>query len=148
VTSGGTKTNLPQVQTADQPDVDSTPGNALTVHEDDDASASLTPSAKIGNYVWRDVNNNGIQDEAASFGINGVTVTLFTSTGVQVGSPTTTANDISGNPGYYLFSDINPGSYYVVFTAPTGQVFTTQTAPGSTTANDSNAGTSGQTATF
>src|SRR5207244_2726125 len=42
-TSGAVQTNLAQVQTADQPDFDSTPGNAPGVHEDDDASVDLNP---------------------------------------------------------------------------------------------------------
>jgi uncharacterized repeat protein (TIGR01451 family) len=42
VTASGPKTNLAQVQTADQFDRDSTPGNAPGVHEDDDASVILT----------------------------------------------------------------------------------------------------------
>ena len=124
VTNGGTKMNYAEVNAAGQFDIDSTPNNNST-DEDDDDQISLTPSASFGNYVWVDVNNNGIQDEAASFGVNGVTVTLFTSGGTQVGSPLVTGPDGSGNPGYYLFTDIDPGAYYVVFTAPSGQVFTT-----------------------
>ncbi len=125
VTSVGTKTNVVQVQTADQPDVDSVPGNAPGVRQDDDFTLSITPSANIGNYVWRDLNNDGIQNEASTYGINGITVTLFTSSGSQVGLPTTTFDDLVGNPGYYYFADINPGDYYVQVSAPSGQVFTT-----------------------
>ncbi len=145
VTNGGTKTNYAEVTAAGQFDIDSTPNNN-SANEDDDDQVSLTPSASIGNYVWVDVNNNGLQDEAASFGVNGVTVTLFTSGGTQVGS-TTTASDGSGNPGYYLFTDINPGAYYVVFTAPAGQVFTT-TGTVLSAGNDSNADSTGKTANF
>jgi uncharacterized repeat protein (TIGR01451 family) len=146
VASGGIKTNTAQVQTADQPDFDSTPGNAPGTHEDDDVTTSLLPSAKIGNYVWRDENSDGIQNEPASSGLNGVTVTLYTSAGAQVGAPAVTANDGAGNPGYYLFSDINPGTYYVVVTAPPNQTFTTQFA--GTTATDSNVDANGRSNTF
>lgn len=148
VTDGGAKSNTSQIQTAGQPDLDSTPGNAPGIREDDDVSSSLTPSATIGNYVWRDVNNDGIQNEAASFGVNGVTVTLFTSAGVQVGNPVVTANN-GVNPGFYSFPDIDPGSYYVVVTAPIGQVFTTPFAalPG-TSATDSNVDSAGKSNTF
>ncbi len=147
VTTGGPKTNLAQVKTADQPDVDSTPNNAPGSKEDDDDSVTIVPSGSIGNYVWLDLNNNGIQDEASSLGINGVTVTLFTSTGVQVGSPVVTGFDGSGNPGYYLFTDLNPGSYYVVFTAPSGQVFTSPFT-GSNVQVDSNADATGKSNTI
>ncbi len=147
VITGGTKTSVTQIQTADQPDFDSTPGNAPGVHEDDDAAVTITPpSASIGNYVWRDVNNDGVQNEATTDGINGITVTLFTSTGNQVGTPVVTANDGSGNPGYYQFVDINPGSYFVIFTAPADQTFTTAFAGASGV--DSNADSTGKTNTF
>ena len=144
VANAGAKTVTTQIATAIEPDLDSTPGNAATINEDDSATVTITPSASIGNYVWRDANNNGIQDEVDSFGINGVTVTLFTASGSQVGQPTVTA-DKDGKPGYYFFSDINPGEYYVQFTAPTGQVFTS-TGAGTTT--DSDADNTGKTATF
>ena len=149
ITSGGTKINVAQVQTADQPDFDSIPGNAPGIHEDDDVTTSLTPSANMGDYVWRDVNNDGIQNEAAEYGINGVKVTLYNSTGTQVGIPVFTDNDFGGNPGYYFFSDINPGSYYVEVTPPTGQVFTTQFAglPG-TPNTDSNVDSAGRSNPF
>lgn len=147
VTTGGTKSNLAQILTAGQPDFDSTPGNAPGVSEDDDATSSFTPPASIGNYVWRDVNNDGIQNEAATYGVNGVTVTLFKSGGAQVGSPTVTA-DNGGNPGYYAFNDIAPGSYYIVATAPTGQVFTSPFALLATTATDSNVDSAGKSDLF
>lgn len=145
VNNGGTKTNYAEITAAGQYDIDSAPNNNST-DEDDDDQVSLTPSASIGDYVWVDVNNNGIQDEAASYGVNGVTVTLYTSGGVQVTS-TVTGPDGSNNPGYYLFTDIDPGSYYVVFTANAGQVFTT-TGLVAGSGTDSNANSAGQTANF
>ncbi len=145
VGSGGVKTNVPQVQTASPLDVDSTPGNAPAIQEDDDLSITIVPSATIGDYVWRDANNNGVQDEPSSFGLNGVGVTLFTVDGVQVGSPTVTA-DKDGLPGYYAFGDINPGQYYVRFAVPAGQVFTTIGA--GTPETDSNANIAGRSNFF
>lgn len=82
----------------------------------------------IGNYVWNDLNENGIQDEPPSAGLNGVTVSLFTSQDKQYGNSTVTTNDINGNPGYYLFNNLTPGSYYVMFHCPTGYKFTTKYA--------------------
>ena len=84
--------------------------------------------ASYGNYVWNDVNQNGIQDEPAFRGINGVTVRLYTDTD---GNPATTndqslvgvkitANDVGGNPGYYLFPALTPGNYFAEFVSPTG----------------------------
>jgi hypothetical protein len=86
--------------------------------------------ASYGNYVWQDVNRNGIQDEpltgAAAKGINGVRVELWTDAD---GNPATTgdqaifgvkltANDAGGNPGYYLFPGLQPGNYFARFYPP------------------------------
>ena len=144
VVSGGVFTNLAQVQTASLSDIDSTPGNAATVHEDDDVNISITPSATVGDYVWRDANNNGVQDELDSFGINGVSVSLFTSTGGAVAQTTTNFKD--GKPGYYSFPRVMPGQYYVQFTAPTGQVFTSTGA--GTALTNSDADSAGKSPTF
>lgn len=103
------------------------------------------PTVKInavGNFVWNDVNGNGIQDEPAANGVNGVTVDAYTSGGTLVGTATT-ANDINGNPGYYLIDGLTNGSYYLQFALPAGDNFTTTNAAGSTVATDSNATASG-----
>ena len=39
---------------------------------------------------------------------------------------TTTADDASGNAGYYLFEDLAPGCYEVEFVAPEGYVYSPQ----------------------
>ena len=51
VSTTGTKTNYAQVQVADQQDVDSIPGNAPGVHEDDDASVTVTPPTSGGGTI-------------------------------------------------------------------------------------------------
>ncbi|MFY7963826.1 MAG: SdrD B-like domain-containing protein, partial [Chitinophagaceae bacterium] len=72
--------------------------------------------ARVGNYVWSDLNNNGLQDEAASAGINGVTVELWDlANGNVLAASTTTSNDGSGNPGYYQFSVCTASTYYIKF---------------------------------
>ncbi len=80
--------------------------------------------ASLGDYVWVDGNNNGQQGDGAASGLNGVTVNLYTGAGAFVAT-TTTANDTSNNPGYYLFKDLVPGSYKVEFVKPAGYAFTT-----------------------
>jgi len=92
--------------------------------------------AALGDYVWIDRNKNGVQDESPSDGLNGVTVTLYQN-GVAL-STTTTANDASGNPGYYLFDNLNPGTYSVTFGLPAGYTFTTPNLGGDA-AKDSDA---------
>ncbi|WP_460984246.1 SdrD B-like domain-containing protein, partial [Spirosoma fluminis] len=70
--------------------------------------------ATIGDRVFADNNNNGIQD-AGEPGIPGVTVQLLTGTNTVVSSTTTSAS------GIYSFTGLTPGtSYSVVFSRPTG----------------------------
>ncbi|MBK8348740.1 MAG: hypothetical protein IPL08_14420 [Saprospiraceae bacterium] len=72
--------------------------------------------------LWSDANGNGCQD-AGELGINGVTVKLFTSAGVEVATTTTGNNPVGGAAGYYQF-EVCAGSYYVNFGQPAGYVFT------------------------
>jgi protocatechuate 3,4-dioxygenase beta subunit len=101
--------------------------------------AGFYKPASIGNYVWEDLNANGIQDDGAT-GIPNVTVRLTDCTGNPV-------TDMNGNPvgpqvtdlnGYYKFENLKPGQYQVVFTAPGGYVVT-QPFQGGNLATDSNA---------
>ncbi len=69
-------------------------------------------SATVGNFVWNDLNQNGLQDGGAETGVAGVTVRLFTSANVLVAE--TTTND----QGIYLFPGIDPGDYFVEFALP------------------------------
>jgi hypothetical protein len=83
----------------------------------------------IGDFVWNDTNQNGIQD-AGEPGIAGVTVTLTGPGGTQ--TTTTNAN------GGYLFTNLVPGSYTVTVSTPSGFTPSPVNAPGSNTGNDSN----------
>ena len=78
-----------------------------------------TNIGSLGNYVWYDVNGNGVQDEPASNGINGIKVYLLNGVGTKIDS-TITANDGSGNPGYYNFPNLNSGNYQVQFPTTSG----------------------------
>ncbi|MEW6050724.1 MAG: SdrD B-like domain-containing protein [Candidatus Zixiibacteriota bacterium] len=75
--------------------------------------------AAIGDFVWHDLNLDGIQDVGEP-GIPGVTVRLYDCGGQLVG---TTSTDVNG---YYLFGDLTPGSYFVEFVLPSGFVFSPQ----------------------
>lgn len=85
---------------------------------------SYTACGCIGNFVWFDTNNNGLQD-AGEPGINGCTITLYTAANVQVGLPVVSANNINGFPGYYSFCGLAAGSYYITVTPPAGYMLTT-----------------------
>ena len=80
------------------------------------------PYIKIGDFVWEDLNANGIQDIDEP-GIEGVTVELYKS-GIQIYSTITDVN------GYYIFDQngygLSTGDYYVLFEAPMGYTFTNQ----------------------
>ena len=97
--------------------------------------------AIISDFVWYDSNYDGIQD-AGETGINGAAINLYSGAGSLITSTTTDAS------GLYRFTNLVEGDYYVVFTLPTGYVFSPKNAAGSTAANDSNADPdTGQTAT-
>ena len=75
--------------------------------------AGIYRLASIGNFVWDDLNRNGVQD-TGEFGIPGVTVKLYDGQGVLVGTDTTDAN------GLYLFENLVPGDYHVEVVKPAG----------------------------
>jgi uncharacterized repeat protein (TIGR01451 family) len=117
---------------------------ANQINPDVDAGLVATELAALGNYVWFDRNNDGIQNESPFDGVNGVTVKLFVDDGdsnpepgtgdVQVAA-TVTTDDVYGQPGYYLFDGLIPGlRYFVQFVQPASATgFTTQNAGGDDT---------------
>jgi hypothetical protein len=79
------------------------------------------PSVSVGDLVWFDTNNDGIQDDGEP-GIAGVTVSITTVDGSPVVDVfgvevTTTTTDANGN---YLFANLPPGQYTVTVTPPMG----------------------------
>ena len=86
--------------------------------------------AKIGTYVWNDNNNDGLQNEPGTNGLNGVLVRMvwggpdgdIITLGDNRTYETTTAA-MGGNNGQYMFWGLTPGAYRVsVPTNPTGFV--------------------------
>jgi len=86
----------------------------------------------LGDLVWNDANQNGIQD-AGEAGLANVTVGLGTTTATGNQVIKTTVTD---STGHYLFSNLDAGNYFVTVTAPTGYTLTKQYA--GNTASDSN----------
>jgi hypothetical protein len=77
-------------------------------------------TATIGDWVWDDLNQDGIQN-AVELGIGGVTVELWDCSG----APFLVANTTTDANGFYSFT-VNPGNYYVKFILPAGYVFSPQ----------------------
>jgi trimeric autotransporter adhesin len=111
--------------------------------------AGFQPFATVGNYAWHDLDKNGLNNEPASAGINGLVVELWNSVTNTLVSSTTTANDGSGNPGYYSFDVLASGSYYVKFpTSANGRTLTTQTTTANTDNNSDANVTTGRSPVF
>ena len=89
--------------------------------QDDIIEARVPACGKIGDFVWNDLNADGIQQPNEP-GLNGITVLLqqVTESGFKVIGTTVTTNAPAGyaypgpNPsGYYQFTGVCPGSYFV-----------------------------------
>ena len=79
--------------------------------------------AVLGDYVWIDANEDGIQDEGPEAGLNSVRVELYkqAANGEFVYDRfVLTADDENGNPGYYIFSFLTEGNYRLKFFPPVG----------------------------
>ncbi len=107
-------------------------GSQLLPSEPNKVGIKVLPdnNASYGDFVWLDGNQNGIQDSGEP-GLNGIRVDLYEdgpiggfgdgvrdpSTDRHVGF-TVTSNDFNGDPGFYLFPNLDRGNYYAVFSIP------------------------------
>ena len=101
----------------------------------------LLQCGSIGDFVWHDLNHNGIQDPGEP-GINGVSLTLGQGGGT-LATTTTGPHPIGGAPGYYQFGNVCAGTYEVDVdesTVPSGFTATLQDVGDDTTDNDSSGG--------
>ncbi len=103
--------------------------NTATVHDgldefdqivptkSDTASITCRAPASIGDYIWNDANGNGLQDEGAGYGINGVTVRLYRDDGDSNFEPGTDdvliATQVTSGDGAYDFTMLHAGTYWV-----------------------------------
>ncbi|NNF36398.1 MAG: T9SS type A sorting domain-containing protein, partial [Saprospiraceae bacterium] len=80
----------------------------------------ICPNGSIGDYVWHDVNNNGVQDNGET-GINGVTVRLYDGNNNLLSTMVTMQNPNDDKlDGYYMFTNLAAGDYYLTFEYPLG----------------------------
>lgn len=96
-----------------------------------DSQASVTVSAPagtaaLGDKVWFDTNNNGIQDSGET-PAPGVSVQLLDGTGAAISGRFGTTD----NNGMYGFTGLNAGTYSVKFGTLPGFGYTTQNVAGS-----------------
>ena len=95
--------------------------------------------ASIGDFVWEDLNGNGLQDELEP-GLAGVEVSLVSGQG-EVLQSTRTDQD-----GFFTFSGLTAGEYSLAFSFPNTMFSTQQT--GNDTHKDSDADAQGNTELF
>jgi hypothetical protein len=117
------------VSVVDNSDINPANGRtaSFTVNADDQiryVDAGIKPqqqvNGSVGDYVWNDLNKDGIQD-ATEPGIPGVMVRL-----VDASTNTIIATTITDATGKYIFNDLPPGNYQVDFVTPSGYTTTTK----------------------
>ena len=130
VLATGDYANYAQVETSDQDDPDSTPGDDSVGDDDDDTQATTpttpppppppsVPRGSIGDFVWLDLDRDGIQD-AGEPGVAGVTVILRNGSTLLLRTTTTDTN------GFYLFTNVPEGNYFIEVVPPEGMTLTLQ----------------------
>jgi uncharacterized repeat protein (TIGR01451 family) len=102
----GTKINVAEISAANEPDIDSSPGNGTTTEDDRDTASIDVTTFAVGNQVFLDVNGNGVRDGLEP-GIGGVTLHLLSTSGAVLATTETDPN------GFYVFDDQPAGSYRV-----------------------------------
>ena len=87
----------------------------------------LTPTGSIGDYVWNDLDSNGVQrDKTLEPPLENVTVKLFDATQDPNGTGTPLNTTQTNSDGEYQFSNLPAGSYKVKFELLNGYVFSPQ----------------------
>ncbi|MCI5219089.1 MAG: hypothetical protein D3914_07830, partial [Candidatus Electrothrix sp. LOE2] len=85
-----------------------TPANTA----DDKVDVDLYHTAKIGNFIWNDVNGDSLQDGES--GIAGVDVYLCTSTNPCTTGAADAVKTTTDSNGYYEFPGLADGTYYLL----------------------------------
>jgi SdrD B-like domain len=143
----GTPFSITTVTTITLPTAGGRAGFDADLELDAPTVTQQSPPVTIGDYVWNDSNDNGVQD-ATEPGIPGVTLTL---TGTDSGGNPVTDQTTTDNTGHYLFTEV-PGTYTVTVDAGnftgTGALVGYSASPtlqGTDTTIDSNPNPSGTT---
>lgn len=102
-------------------DVNDTPDNPDDQDDFDFANITIRQEVALGNFIFSDVNGNGIFEAGdGDVGIGGVTVELYAENavpGTDAPIATTTTSTTLGEVGYYIFDELAPGNYFVYIPA-------------------------------
>ena len=100
------------------------------------------PSSSLGDFVWRDVNGDGIQNGGSETGMPGVVVRLYDAASNLVATTTSLAS------GAYAFTNIPTATYFLEFAAPSNFMFILPDQGGDDTVDSDVAPATGRTAAF
>jgi hypothetical protein len=78
------------------------------------------PTVSVGDFVWNDVNMNGIQD-SGEVGMAGIEVWIGSCPATD--STMFSQMTVTDSMGHYMFSDVLPGDYVLHFALPMGYAF-------------------------
>jgi hypothetical protein len=120
---------------------------------DSTRDAGLCPLASVSDFVWNDVNQNGIQDSTET-GIDSVLVKIFSDKdkddksepGGDDGAPLDST--YTDSTGFYIFTNLIPAKYFLMFTLPPGYVFSPDNQGGDDSVDSDPDTTSGVTGVF
>jgi len=84
----------------------------------DSIDAGIVEFSRIGDYVWNDINGDGVQSFGEN-GLAGVTVQL-----IEKLTNNIQRTFITGTNGQYSFDEFMPGQYFVKYTLPSDYKFT------------------------
>jgi len=79
----------------------------------------------IDGYKYKDKNHDGVHDDGEP-GVKGVTITLTVED--DEGNPVIIGEMLTDGEGYFIFSELEPGTYTVTETVPEGWVASTDTS--------------------
>jgi uncharacterized repeat protein (TIGR01451 family) len=99
--------NRASVDSVDQPDPDSQPGNVAPSEDDEDTVTIQPRTASLAGTIWRDDDRDGVHDPGES-AIPGVVVALLNSDGNLVATVVTDAT------GSYSVGGLTPATYTLV----------------------------------
>lgn len=125
VLNSGDHSNIAEIIGADQQDEDSDPDNGDEDEDDQDkieievTGMVQDNTSEIGDLVWKDENGNGVQD-GSELGVADVTVHLYRASNINAPFKT----EVTDLLGYYRFTNLSSGDYFVEFVLPEGMVET------------------------